>query len=441
MRRRKYVRKCVSKIAVAFAGAALLAGCGSSSSSSSSGPPVSGLKKRVLLTNSVVNPSVLEVTPTSAGLTIVDAQKDTLAKALSSSPFSKILTASGQSVLLNVGARQITFVDNTKEQVTFSPVLVGQPFDIAMSSDGKTVYAAVRDNGLVEAVATSNGNIAAAVPIPSVTRLVEGPMEQRLLAFSDDPQNLVGSTNGVPNANSFFVVNTNGNAVAAITLPAGSQPYTAVFDPTDTNDTTAFILNCGSECGGSVPPGGPVPPNVVKVNFSNPAAPVFTPSVAGIPVSGATVGLLSGSSLFVAGTPTGSATGTLQVIDTGALTASAPFTITNGLHTQMALTSNNRLYVGASNCTIDAPDSQNQVAGCLSIFDTSSQTVKPRPRQSAFRQNFNVTGLQQISARNIMYVCQGGELDIFDITLDAVSPSITQIDVIGNAFGVVQIDP
>jgi hypothetical protein len=253
-----------------------------------------------------------------------------------------------------------------------------------------------------------------------------------LLAFSDDPQNLVGTTNGVPNANSFFVINTSVNAVTAITEPAGSQPYTAVFDPSDTGDTTAFILNCGTECGGSVPP------NVVKVNFSNPTAPVFS---AVIPVSGATVGLLSGSSLFVAGTPSGSSTGTLQVIDTGALAASAPFAITNGLHTLMAMTSNNRLYIGASNCTIDAPDSQNQVAGCLSIFDTGSNTVKPTPRQSAFRQNFNVTGLQQISARNIMYVCQGGELDFFDITLDAPSPSITQVDVIGNAFGVVQIDP
>jgi hypothetical protein len=432
MCRRKYVQKCVSKLAVAIAGAALLAGCGSSSSSSSSTPPVSGLKKRVLLTNSVVNPSILEVTPTSAGLTIVDAQKDTLAKALSSSPFTKILTSSGTSVLLNVGARQITIVDNTKEQVTFSPGLLGQPFDIALSTDGLTAYAAIRNSGFVEVVGTASGNVAAAVPIPSVTRLVEGPKEQRLLAFSDDPQNLVGSTNGVPNANSFFVINTSGNAVTAITEPAGSQPYSAVFDPTDTSDTTAFILNCGTECGGSVPP------NVVKVNFSNPASPVFGTPIA---VSGATVGLLSGSSLFVAGTPSGSATGTLQVIDTGALTASAPFTITNGLHTQMTVTSNNRLYVGASNCTIDAPDSQNQVAGCLSIFDTGSHTVKPTPRESAFRQNFNVTGLQQISGRNIMYVCQGGELDIFDITLDAVSPSITPIDVIGNAFGVVQIDP
>jgi len=437
MRRRKYVRKCVSKIAVAIAGAAVLAGCGSSSSTSSSSPPVSGLKKRVLLTNSLVNPSG---NPTSAGLTLVDAQKDTVAKPLSSPPFSKILTASGTSVLLNVGARQITIVDNTKEQVTFSPTLLGQPFDIALSTDGLTAYAAIRNNGFLEVVATASGNVAADVPIPSVTRLVEGPKEQRLLAFSDDPQNLVGSTNGVPNANSFFMINTSGNAVTAITLPAGSQPYTAVFDPTDTNDTTAFILNCGTECGGSVPP------NVVKVNFSNPTSPVFSATV---PVCGATVGLVSGSSLFVAGTPVNppppsqpqcALPGTLQIIDTGSLSASAPFTITNGLHTQMAMASNNRLYVGASNCTIDTPDSQNQVAGCLSIFDTGSHTMKPTPREPAVRQNFNVTGLQQISARNIMYVCQGGELDIFDITLDAVSPSITPIDVIGNAFGVVQID-
>ena len=253
MRRRKYVRKCVSKIAVAIAGAAVLAGCGSSSSTSSSSPPVSGLKKRVLLTNSLVNPSG---NPTSAGLSIVDAQKDTLllSKPLASSPFSKILTASGTSVLLNVGARQITIVDNTKEQVTFSPTLLGQPFDIALSTDGLTAYAAIRNNGFLEVVATASGNVAADVPIPSVTRLVEGPKEQRLLAFSDDPQNLVGTTNGVPNANSFFVINTNGNAVTAVTEPAGSQPYTAVFDPTDPGDTTAFILNCGTECGGSVPP-------------------------------------------------------------------------------------------------------------------------------------------------------------------------------------------
>ncbi len=425
MQREKCVlRKCVLIICAAVA-ALLLASCGSSSSSSSSStPPVSGIKKRVLLTNSLVNPS------TTAGLTIVDAKKDTLARSVSSAEFGKILTASGTTVLLNVASNQISIFKNSTEQITSSPTLITQAFDIALSTDGLTTYAAVRDSGRVEVIGTASGNIVSNITVPSVTRLFEGPQQHTLLAFADDPQNLVGTTNGVSNANSFFVINPSNNTVAAVPLPAGSQPYSAVFDPSDANDTTAFILNCGTACGGSAPP------SVVRVNFSNLATPV---SSTPIPVSAATVGLLNGSSLFVAGTPAGSAQGTLQVIDTNALTAGAPIAITNGLHTLMTMTSNNRLYIGASNCTIDTA-TNNQVAGCLTIFNTSTQAVTV-PLESSLRQNFNVTGMQPISGRNIIYVCQGGELDFFDITLDAVSPSVTQQDVIGNAFGVVQIDP
>ncbi len=64
-----------------------------------------------------------------------------------------------------------------------------------------------------------------------------------------------------------------------------------------------------------------------------------------------------------------------------------------------------------------------------------------RPVESAFRQNLDVTGFQPISGRNIIYVVQGGELDIFDTGLDAPSPSITQIDIVGRAIDAIQIDP
>jgi len=50
-----------------------------------------------------------------------------------------------------------------------------------------------------------------------------------------------------------------------------------------------------------------------------------------------------------------------------------------------------------------------------------------------------VTGLQPISARNAIYICQGGELDIFDTSADA--PTANQLDVVGKAMDVVQIDP
>ena len=63
------------------------------------------------------------------------------------------------------------------------------------------------------------------------------------------------------------------------------------------------------------------------------------------------------------------------------------------------------------------------------------------PVESSFRQNFNVTGLQPITKRNVIYVVQGGALDIFDTNTDALETGITQIDIIGAAKGVVLLDP
>jgi hypothetical protein len=38
-------------------------------------------------------------------------------------------------------------------------------------------------------------------------------------------------------------------------------------------------------------------------------------------------------------------------------------------------------------------------------------------------------------------VVQGSELDIFDTNTDALASGVNQIDVVGKAFDVVQIDP
>jgi hypothetical protein len=161
------------------------------------------------------------------------------------------------------------------------------------------------------------------------------------------------------------------------------------------------------------------------------------------------VGLLAGTNLFVAGTPavspagcTLAVCGSLQVINTGTLTAGTAVPVTDGLHTQMALTAANHLYVGASNCTPGAVSPANQIRGCLAIYTTgvaASATNPAFPVESAFRQNFNVTGLQPISGRTVIYVIQAGELDIFSTTTDTLTA--TQLDIVGNAVGIVQIDP
>jgi hypothetical protein len=379
------------------------------------------------------------ISATGGGVIIVNGQKNSFAGVSSAGPSaivvsqpSKMLTASGQTIVLNSTTPQVTVLSNSTEQVTATTSMQGQPFDVAISPDGLTGYAAIKNVGVVEVINTSSGNLVATMTVPAATRLVEGTNGHKMLAFADNPQVLPA-----PNTNGFFVVDTGTNTVTTITGPGLDQPYTAIFDPSDSNDTTAFILNCGPECGGTTA-------SVIKVNFGG-ATPTFS---APIPVSGATVALLNGSNLFVAGTPatppagcTLAACGTLQVINTGSLTAAAPINITNGTHDVIALTSNNKLYIGAIGCSVGPVSAQNTVQSCLSIFDTSAGGNAVVPTESSFRQNFDVTGLQPISAEKTIYVIQGGELDIFDITTSAVSTLVQQLDVNGRAMDVLQIDP
>lgn len=411
---------------------AAVAGCGGSSSSATQTAPPTGIKKRVLVTNQQ-----------TSTVNIIDGQRDTIStKTLGASSANKIITSGGTTVVMDGVSPNITVIDNATEAVTFPTPIGDQPFDIAISPDGKTAWAAERNFGFLQSVDTTTGIASGVIRISNARRLAMSPNGTKLLVFSD-PQ-----AQAAPNTSTFFVVDTASRLVTAITDAVHlDQPFTAVFSG---NETQAFILNCAGECGtthGS--PAVPNPASVVFVDFTNAAAPNFS---APIPVSGATVGLFNGGNLYVAGTPQGanaltgpgascplSRCGALTVINTTSFTAGAPIPITDGQHTKMAFT-NNRVYVGASGCTVDPGSAANTVRGCLSIFNTSSSTTT-FPQESSFRQNFDVTGLQPISGRSIIYIVQGGELDIFDTNTDAFPANVTQIDIVGKAIDVVQIDP
>ena len=106
----------------------------------------------------------------------------------------------------------------------------------------------------------------------------------------------------------------------------------------------------------------------------------------------------------------------------------------------MALTSNGRLYIGATGCTLGAVNVQNLRQGCLTIFDTATQSVSPI-LLLATRPNGDVTGLAPVAGRNVIYVVQGGTVDIFDITTNAVSTTAKPPTPPGTVFGVVQLNP
>jgi hypothetical protein len=412
-------------------------GCGSSTPSSSSTPPPTGLSKRVLLTNQQ-----------SSTVNLLDAQKNTLTTKTFSAPgASKIVTASGTTLVLD-STPSITVISNATEAVTFTMSLDDQPVDVAITKDGTLAFAAERNLGEVRFGTTVDGAVNPAIfHVPAARRLVMSPNGSKVLVFSD-PQIQ-------PNINSIFVIDTATKGIAEITSPSFDQPFTAVFGA---SETQAFILNCAGECGSTHLVAGvptPNPASVVSVDFTGVLASPPTPATVGTPlvVPAATSGLLNGSTLFVAGTPpppltpTGpgatcplSRCGVLSAVNTSSLTLSTTVPVTDGLHEKMALTTNSRLYIGASGCSVDPGSAPNTVRGCLTIFNTTTLATT-FPQESSFRQNFNVTGFQPISNSSVMYVIQGGELDFFDTTTDAVATGITVVDIIGRAFDVVQIDP
>jgi hypothetical protein len=414
MRRNSYLSHLlVASLALA------IAGCGSSTSNNT--PKPTGLKKRVLISN------------TAAGtVTVLDAQRDVSStKALGVTSPTKMLTAGGTTIAMSSTSSLITVIDNPTEAVTFPAPIGDQPFDIAISPDGKNAWAAMRNFGFVQSVDTTTGVARPVLRISNARRLVMSPQGSKLLVFPD-PQGQVP-----PNISTFFVVDTATSAVQVVTDAVHlDQPFTAVFNG---SETKAFILNCGAECGGTAA-------SVVLADFTNPTATFSAP----IPVPGATVGLINGTNLYVAGTPNPAPTGPgagcpisrcgeLTVINATALTAGTPIPITDGDHEKVSF-ANNRVYVGAARCTVEPGSAANTVRGCLSIFNTSTSATT-FPIESSFRQNFDVTGFQPISGRNIIYVVQGDELDIFDTNTDTLAPGVTQLDVVGTAFDVVQIDP
>src|SRR5208337_1282930 len=194
------------------------------------------------------------------------------------------------------------------------------------------------------------------------------------------------------------------------------------------NDTTAYVLNCGAECGGQQ---ASIQPLDLSTTPPTPGTPV--------PVPAATVALVNNSTVYLAGTPlpnpnpqpcTGENTqatscGLLTIFDLNKMqvTNSSPIVITDGYHTQLALGANGQLFIGARTCTevvAPVPPPQGaEVRGCLSIYNTNTGAVVIPPV------NGDVTGIQPIASRNVVYVIQGqsvqgGSLYIYDTTTDAL---------------------
>ncbi len=393
----------------------------------------------------VSNPLFTLSTATSPVLNVVDGQRDLLSPnvvsvgTISPSPgpmvlfpnkkFTLVLGASGNTlgVVNNVSQSIAQNSSGTTETIT----LPGFSESVVVAPDNVTGFAAVagapvagQSPGVVDVLNLSSNTISAVVPIPGARYLIQSHNGNRILVLGSNPNTVTVLT---PSS-----VGTSTDPRLEVQSSLFDHPVWAAFS---SDDSTAYILNCGPECGGTA-----ASITLLDVNSNLPG-----PS---IPLDAGTVGLLVNNTLYVAGTKpgttcAGSATPTLattcgevSTVDLGTMAVTATATITDGYHNQIQMGANNQLFIGARTCTkLNVPASGNspgEVRGCLSILDTGKSSVVIPPARG------DVTGLQPINRRNVVYVVQNGELQIYDTTTDQLQK--TQVNIVGQAIGVLQVD-
>ena len=401
----------------------LWSNCGSSNSTTTVSS-TTGIKHRAFVSQDVTAGSVF------AGLRVINVDTDVMPSQITIAPSTTfwapkfmVLTPNRAHTVISssLGTAfppNALYVVNNVNETAGPPISLPGPSDsVVVSPDSSAAYAAVptapeqigSSLGAVEVVSLAAEAVIAEVDIPSVRHLAIGNTGNRVLGFSDS-------------SNQIAVITPSniGTGNPVVTLVGGfDRPFFAYFS---TDDSTAYVVNCGGGCIG----GTQASVQKLDLTTNTPGAPVAVPAADGVFVNGTT--------MYVAGTPVPAVSCTIQgaSANCGQLTTfdltnmqvvGSPVLVTDGTHSRIALGANGQLFVGARTCTAPA---------CLSIYNLATGAVVFPAAPG------DVTGIQAISTRPVVYVVQGGELVIYDAATG--QPQEKQIDISGDATDVVTVD-
>lgn len=404
------LKKCTVAMLVVLCAAASFVACGGKSST----PKVSGLPNRVLASQGVTNPGNF------GGLFIINGLNDTLPAGIAPMSAGTNPGLMAVSPTLNIaaafdsGSNTVYAVDTTKESSIGKVQLPGPTSSFVIPTSNPSGFAAVPTatvNGFAYLGAVVSMNFttgsSTAIAVNNAQTVVSNSDGSQLLVFSGDSNSVtvLNPAAAAPPVDTSCYYATP-NPVCTI-VPGFDRPVFAVV-----KDNTAYILNCGPQCGGTQ----------ASVMFFDLATLTITKT---IPVPAATMALLNATTLYVAGTPTtnnactGQTTaattcGRLSVIDIVAGKVTGTAVITDGYHTRMDLNAIGQLFVGSRDCTNigNVNNPSGEVRGCLSIYRLADGSVLIPP------DNGNVDGLQGFTTREIEYVAEGGNLRVYDTTKD-----------------------
>ena len=347
-------------------------------------------------------------------LVIINGDNDTVGRGAVSagtSPGMMVITPDRSTLLVfDIASNKVDVVNTSKESDTGSIQLPGPTTSIAAATDS-IGYAAVPNAtqigvspGAVVEMSLTSGSIISTISVPAAQTVVANPGGGQALAFSNDSDSVTA----------VYPSLVNSGSPATISVPGFDRPVFAVYS---SDGTTAYVLNCGAQCGGTQA-------SVQVLNTSvNPPVLMGTP----VPVDAATVAYLSGTTLYVAGTSptdnacTGETTaaktcGRLDIVDLNSLSVSGTAVITDGYHDRIDMGLNGQLFIGSHTCTNvgNINNITGEVRGCLTIYNTNNGSVLIPA------DNGDVTGLQSFSSRYVEYVAEGGNLRVYDTQSDTL---------------------
>ncbi len=226
------------------------------------------------------------------------------------------------------------------------------------------------------------------------------------------------------------------------------HPIKAVFSP---DGTTAYVLNCGPECGGTTASITTIPITASALNTgSYGGSGIALQAQTTIPIpGGATDADFNGNTLYITGQQlqttgayAGDYAGVLTVVNTPANSVAGTYSISDGTHNRMVFGDDNTLWIGSSHCAqgvryAEAQAGTNVQFGCLTMFNTSTNAVYVDPYIG------DATGIAAVTGLHKIYTAEGGQVYIYS-TIPA-SGGLVQLDnsnvtVTGTATDVAYMD-
>jgi hypothetical protein len=354
----------------------------------------------------------------------IDGENDTLARVapLSAGSSPNLMAISPTRNLVaafDSFSNGVYTVDTATESTVGRVQLLGPASSIVVPTAGLVGYAAVPTASIsgfafLGAVEVLNlaGSVTTTIGVSNAQTIAANPKGSQLLVFSNDSNSVTVLSPAIAVPPVDTSCSSAPNSVCTI-VTGFDRPVNAIISG---DGTTAYILNCGAECGG-------VQASVQTLNLSTLA--VGTP----VPVDGATFAFLpvgsSSTTLYVAGnsltnhactgqTTAATSCGRLDIVDLGSMTVTSSYAITDGYHNHMDMSADGQLFIGSRTCTnignVNSPS--GEVRGCLSILNTTNNSVIIPP------DNGDVNGLQSFTSREIEYVSEGGALRVYDTTKD-----------------------